>query len=57
MDRHITISEFINDKSPRLLRGGTFVNRPAFVRSAYRDWIAPAYRVTNFGFRPSRTYP
>jgi formylglycine-generating enzyme required for sulfatase activity len=45
------------EKNPRLLRGGTFVNRPAFVRSAKRDWCAPTFRGNDFGFRPSRTCP
>ena len=52
----ISISESIVEKNPRLLRGGTFDNRPAFVRSAYRYWVAPSNRFANFGFRPSRTY-
>ena len=49
---HETLSE-----NPRLLRGGSFLYPPAFVRSAYRVWYAPAYRSTYIGFRPSRTYP
>ncbi|MGO8899725.1 MAG: formylglycine-generating enzyme family protein, partial [Isosphaeraceae bacterium] len=52
----IKISESIVEKYPRLLRGGTFGDRPADVRSANRSWDAPSYRSTNFGFRPSRTY-
>ena len=32
------------EKHPRLLRGGTFLNRPAYVRSANRIWFAPADR-------------
>jgi formylglycine-generating enzyme required for sulfatase activity len=46
----------ITDDIPRLLRGGAFTNRPAGVRSAYRDWNAPAYRNIYLGFRPARTY-
>ena len=53
----INISESINEKNPRLLRGGSFYDRPADVRSAYRDWDAPANRSTDDGFRPARTYP
>jgi formylglycine-generating enzyme required for sulfatase activity len=45
------------EKYPRLLRGGAFIDPPAIVRSAKRDWGAPAYRGTHVGFRPSRTYP
>ena len=52
----INISESIVEKNPRILRGGSFYYRPAFVRSAYRGWNAPAYRYSNGGFRPSRTY-
>jgi len=54
---HITITESISEKSPRLLRGKSFLYPPANVRSALRDWVAPAYRGTNRGFRPARTYP
>jgi formylglycine-generating enzyme required for sulfatase activity len=43
----------INENNPRLLRGGSFSVRPALVRSAFRDWYAPAYRYS--GFRPART--
>ena len=52
----INISESIVEKNPRILRGGSFYNLPAFVRSAYRGWDAPAFRDYNDGFRPSRTY-
>jgi len=47
---------YVNERNPRLLRGGAFNNRPAFVHSAYRNWSAPSTRGNNFGFRPSRTY-
>ena len=52
----INISESIVEKNPRLLRGGTFDDRPAFVRSANRGGIAPSNRNFSIGFRPSRTY-
>jgi eukaryotic-like serine/threonine-protein kinase len=52
----IKISELVNERNPRLLRGGSFVNLPALVRSAYRLWNAPAYRYNFLGFRPSRSY-
>ena len=52
----IYIREYVNGKDPRLLRGGTFFNRPASVRSADRFWLAPALRIPLNGFRPSRTY-
>ena len=40
----INISESINEKNPRLLRGGTFNNLPAVVRSAYRIGYPPSNR-------------
>jgi len=52
----INIIEYVDTNIPRLLRGGTFDDLPANVRSANRNRIAPSYRNTNFGFRPSRTY-
>ena len=56
-----SVNDIINTSShvntnPRILRGGTFVDRPALVRSAVRDRLAPAYRYISLGFRPSRTY-
>jgi formylglycine-generating enzyme required for sulfatase activity len=53
---NINIQLYINATNPRLLRGGAFVDRPALVRSAYREWMPPALGITPFGFRPSRTY-
>jgi formylglycine-generating enzyme required for sulfatase activity len=53
---NLNISIYINNINSRLLRGGTFSDPPAGVRSAYRDWYAPALRSTVYGFRPSRTY-
>jgi len=41
----------------RLLRGGSFTNRPSLVRSANRNDNWPTFRSDNVGFRPSRTYP
>jgi len=54
----VNISTFLTDKNPRILRGGAFYNRPAFVRSANRGRNAPANRdiYSGVGFRPSRTY-
>jgi formylglycine-generating enzyme required for sulfatase activity len=52
----INIIEYLNEKHPRLLRGGAFCDRPAGVRSAVRYGLAPAFRSPFFGFRPSRTY-
>ena len=50
-------SESINDKTPRPMRGGSFSNLPAYVRSAVRYRIAPMGRESDRGLRPSRTYP
>ncbi len=51
-----SLSEHINDNT-RLLRGGAFLDYPAYVRSAYRFRFAPSGRDADSGFRPSRTYP
>ena len=53
----IRITESVNEKNPRLLRGGSFYNQPALVRSASRGWNAPAFRNSFVGFRPSKTCP
>jgi len=52
------INLIVDVTSYRLLRGGSFLNHPAYVRSAYRSNVnAPVLRGTDYGFRPSRTYP
>jgi formylglycine-generating enzyme required for sulfatase activity len=43
------------DSKFRALRGGSFTNQPANVRSASRFGYGPEYRYMNFGFRPART--
>jgi formylglycine-generating enzyme required for sulfatase activity/tetratricopeptide (TPR) repeat protein len=53
----IHMSEYLSDKSIRLMRGGSFYFPPADVRSAYRFPCAPAFRYADYGFRPARTYP
>ena len=55
-DQTTTESYEIINEIPRLLRGGSFTNPSAYVRSAYRIWYAPANRFVNCGFRPARTY-
>ena len=40
----------------RVLRGGSFGNRPTYLRSADRYYEQPDNRNDNNGFRPSRTY-
>ena len=52
----IQIYEYVTS-SPRILRGGAFLNPPAFVRSAIRYWNQPSLRTIYNGFRPARTYP
>ena len=39
----------------RVLRGGSWVNAPWFLRSANRDWYDTGYRFFNIGFRVART--
>jgi formylglycine-generating enzyme required for sulfatase activity len=41
----------------RVLRGGSFYNRPSSVRSANRFYNHPSDRNDDVGFRPARTYP
>ncbi len=55
-DKHNTVLT-LREKDARLLRGGSFKDPPAIVRSAYRDRLQPSYRYSIYGFRPSRTYP
>jgi formylglycine-generating enzyme required for sulfatase activity len=50
-----SIGDIIDDAS-RVLRGGSFSFSPAFLRSAYSNWDAPASRYRNNGFRLARTY-
>jgi formylglycine-generating enzyme required for sulfatase activity len=39
----------------RVLRGGSWYNRPGYLRSANRSYSTPVYRSTNVGFRAART--
>ena len=39
----------------RVVRGGSWVNSPEFLRSATRGWWGPVYRGTYVGFRLART--
>jgi len=52
----INILGYINEKIPRLFRGGAFGDQAAGVRSALCDRNAPAIRSMGVGFRPARTY-
>ena len=56
-DQSGQIYESITHKHPRILRGGSFFYRPALVRSAFRDGVAPSNRYSDGGFRLARTYP
>ncbi len=49
--------EILNERSPRLLRGGAFYLQPTNVRSALRLGSAPSYFYHYSGFRPARTLP
>jgi eukaryotic-like serine/threonine-protein kinase len=48
---------YVIEKKPRLLRGGAFASRPAFIRSAFRGKGDPSNRDDTWGFRPARTVP
>jgi serine/threonine protein kinase/formylglycine-generating enzyme required for sulfatase activity len=45
----------LNDQQGRVLRGGSFYDRPGLLRSDARYSNQPAYRVNNYGFRVART--
>ena len=57
INENIHIQLLVDDANPRLLRGGAFDSRPAYVRSAFRFGNQPSNRGTDNGFRPSRTCP
>jgi formylglycine-generating enzyme required for sulfatase activity len=40
-----------DEKSDRVLRGGSWIDLPRYCRSAFRDHYSPAYRDDNLGFR------
>ena len=52
----INILLSINEKYPRLLRGGGFLYHPPSFRSASRHRYAPSNRSASLGFRLARTY-
>ena len=45
----------IDERISRLLRGGSFYDRPVLVRSALRYIFRPGNRIVTYGFRPVRT--
>jgi serine/threonine protein kinase/formylglycine-generating enzyme required for sulfatase activity len=55
-DDNITRDERVDAKVNRIVRGGTFSNPAALVRSALRGGSAPSNRSNYGGFRPARTY-
>jgi len=48
-------TEVVLDSNSRLIRGGSFTDRPEDSRSAQRDRESPANRYMSYGFRPART--
>jgi serine/threonine protein kinase/formylglycine-generating enzyme required for sulfatase activity/tetratricopeptide (TPR) repeat protein len=53
----INKSEYVLEKLPRLLLGGSFANPPVGVRAPGRRGNAPSLRDTSYGFRLARTNP
>jgi formylglycine-generating enzyme required for sulfatase activity len=47
----------LNDKIPRLCRGGDFYHEAGLARASARQAILPTNRFIGTGFRPARTYP
>ncbi|MFO0907170.1 MAG: bifunctional serine/threonine-protein kinase/formylglycine-generating enzyme family protein [Isosphaeraceae bacterium] len=45
------------DRSLRVIRGGSYGDIPANIRSGYRGRVQPSGRYANFGIRPVRTLP
>jgi formylglycine-generating enzyme required for sulfatase activity len=50
-------TETVLDSNSRVIRGGSFADRPEESRSAYRDRESPQNRYMTYGFRLARTYP
>jgi eukaryotic-like serine/threonine-protein kinase len=55
-DDNINVSEYVDNKKARVLRGGSWFSLAILARSAYRNRLAPAVRNDVFGFRIARTY-
>ncbi len=47
----------INSLEGRLLRGGSYLYPPRYLRCANRNWHVPTYRNGTVGLRPARTLP
>ncbi len=53
-DAGLILDDYLNVKSLRVLRGGSWYNRPQFVRVAFRGTTAPTDTFDQFGFRCAR---
>jgi formylglycine-generating enzyme required for sulfatase activity/tRNA A-37 threonylcarbamoyl transferase component Bud32 len=47
----------VDERTSRLLRGGSFFSQPVLVRCANRSNYRPGFRFISFGCRPARTLP
>ncbi len=45
------ICEGNNDAALRVIRGGSWLDQPVWLRSAYRSWDGPSHRLVHRGFR------
>ena len=54
-DTNIARIAYLTERNLRILRGGTYYNQPSYLRSAFRHWVAEAFRSVYDGFRPCRT--
>ncbi len=50
------VSQSLSNEEILIFRGGSSTDRPADVRSAYRNWSQPSGHDFDSGFRPARTY-
>ena len=49
------IAATTDDCGSRVVRGGSWLNFPRFLRAAYRNDFTPDYRIDRIGFRVART--
>lgn len=50
-------SSWAGDESQRVVRGGSYLDKAQFARSAYRNFFGPAERLKSVGFRLARSLP